>query len=124
MNAKELAEIAQANKKVEIPNTAYNKYMDELETGTVNKLNSLNEKFNEYAKQGYTGVRIKLDCTTDLFGVKENESNFYSEDSVIENLKELGFHITIEEDFYDARIYLVLWDDDEYASNDIIPMSI
>ena len=123
MNAKELAEIAQANKVIEQP-IKMNDFFTILSKGSYAKVESLINKFTELANLGFGGVEIGLDGTAEMFGTDEGTGCFYSESEVIQILNGLGFKIDEVNDHFDARDYEIIWDKTLPISKDEIPYKI
>lgn len=63
---------------------------------------------------GYGSVTIMLDYTFDLFNMNENNGRYYSASEVLRLLKENGFVLKEITDYYDAKDFIIMW-------NDILP---
>lgn len=63
---------------------------------------------------GYGSVTIMLDYTFDLFNMNENNGRYYSASEVLRLLKENGFALKEITDYYDAKDFIIMW-------NDILP---
>jgi hypothetical protein len=108
--ASKLAQLARANqKKQEKP--IVDSFQKKVSWGSHQYVRFVKERCKELALKGYGGVEIKIDKTTDLFGVDEGRNSCYSHAFVLKLLQQEGFDIydTPEGDCYDAQIYTLFW---------------
>lgn len=110
--ASKFAQIAQANHKP-VVNNSYEDFQKKVTWGSHQYVRFVIQEVKHRALKGFGSVVIKIDTTTDQFGIDEGRNSCYASAFVSDLLVQQGFKFDNSEfeDFYDAYTTKLVWDD-------------